>query len=77
VLSADGEPVVDGVLTKQGSTFSIVTAQGTRTIAKPPVAFQDLVGARIWIRGSLDRTPSSYGVIARPASPLTPPGPAS
>lgn len=66
VLSADGEPVVDGTLTKQGATFAIVTAQGSKVIAKPPVAFQDLVGARIWIRGSLDRTPSSYGVIAAP-----------
>ena len=66
VLSADGEPVVDGTLTKHGATFAIVTAQGSKAIARPPVAFQDLVGARMWIRGSLDRTPSSYGVIAVP-----------
>ncbi len=73
VLSADGEPVVDGTLTKRGATFAIVTAQGAKAIAMPPVAFQDLIGARIWIRGSLDRTPSSYGVIAMPAAQSAPP----
>jgi hypothetical protein len=67
VLRADGQPVVDGLLRRDGDRFVLETATGARiSVGAPPAAFQSLVGARIWIGGSLDRGPNVYGIIMPP-----------
>lgn len=67
VRSANGIPAVDGVLTRVGEGFALVTADGGRLpIARLPDALRSSVGARVWLAGPLDRAPDSFGVIGDP-----------
>ena len=62
-LRVGGNPVVDGVLRDDGGRLSLETAGGRIPLGNPPSALRQMIGARIWIGGSLDRGPNVYGVI--------------
>lgn len=66
-LSVAGSPVVDGVVKNVGGRLVLETANGPIPLGNPPPALQNMIGARVWISGPLDRGPNSYGVIAPPA----------
>lgn len=65
VTRAGATPVVDGVLRLDGNHLVLETATGRLALGNPPTAFRQLVGARVWISGSLDTGPNAYGVISR------------
>jgi hypothetical protein len=62
-LNVAGSPVVDGVLRNEGGRLALETTRGTILLGNPPTALRDMIGARIWIGGPLDRGPNNYGVI--------------
>jgi hypothetical protein len=67
VRAANGVPAVDGILTRVGEGFALVTADGgPLPIARLPEALRSSVGARVWLAGPLDRAPDSFGVIGGP-----------
>lgn len=66
VRAVDGVAAVDGTLARDGERLVLQFADGRRVaLVAPPAAFQDLVGARVFWVGPLDRAPSAYGVLAR------------
>jgi hypothetical protein len=62
-LRVGGNPVVDGVLRDDGGRLSLMTAGGRIPLGNPPSALRQMIGARIWIGGPLDKGPNVYGVI--------------
>ena len=62
-LNVGGSPVVDGVLRNDAGRLALETNRGRILLGNPPSALRDMIGARIWIGGPLDRGPNSYGVI--------------
>lgn len=68
VRAVGGAAVVDGVLVRDGSHFTLRTHGGTLALGNPPAAFDSLIGARLWIGGQLDSGPYVYGVITPPKS---------
>ncbi len=58
-----GKPVVDGYVRAEGNRIYLETGNGNRTLGNPPAALRGMIGARIWIGGSLERGPNEYGVI--------------
>ncbi len=56
-------PVVDGVLRNDGGRLVLETAKGRIPLGNPPSALRQMVAARIWIGGPLDKGPNVYGVI--------------
>jgi hypothetical protein len=65
-ISVAGAPVVDGVLRDDNGKLMLETTQGRVQLGNPPAALRNLVAARVWIGGPLDRGPNTYGVIAPP-----------
>lgn len=66
VRTANGAPVIDGIVTRDGDALVIVTAAGQRVrLGNPPAALRDLVGARVWIGGPPETGPNPYGVVQR------------
>ncbi|MBA2686261.1 MAG: hypothetical protein H0U66_17390 [Gemmatimonadaceae bacterium] len=65
VKSVDGAAVIDGVLMRDGSHYSLRTRGGDVALGNPPAALEKLVGARLWVGGPLDSGPNVYGVITR------------
>jgi hypothetical protein len=63
VLSADGQPALDGVLEQEGNTLYLRTASGRVSLGNPPADFHNLVGARVWLTGSSERGPNAFGII--------------
>ena len=63
VLSADGQPALDGVLEHEGNTLYLRTASRRVRLGNPPADFHSLVGARVWLTGSPERGPNSFGII--------------
>lgn len=63
VLSADGQAAVDGVLEHEGSGVYLRTASGRVLLGNPPSDFHGLIGARVWLTGSLERGPNTFGII--------------
>lgn len=66
VRTVDGEPVLDGVLTRDGDRIVLVTPEGRHPIARPLQAFRGMIGARVWLVGPADGTIASYGVLREP-----------
>lgn len=64
VRSADGAPVVDGVVQREGDRLFLLTTGGKRALGNPPDALRAMIGARVWIGGPLDTGPNVYGLIA-------------
>lgn len=65
VRAVDGTAAVDGVLGRDGTRLTLRLADGSRvTLAAPPTALQELVGARIYWAGPFDRPPRAYGLLA-------------
>jgi hypothetical protein len=63
VRSVGGVNVVDGVLVRDGGRLILRARSGSLALGNPPVAFDSLIGARLWVGGSLDTGPNVYGVI--------------
>jgi hypothetical protein len=63
VRRVDGQPVVDGVLRSSNGRLFIDTADGSREVGHPPRALLALIGSRVWLGGSLEAGPTSFGVI--------------
>lgn len=64
VRALDGVPAVDGVLVTVDEGIALETGDGERLrLVHPPRQFRDLVGARVWVAGPLDRSPAAFGVI--------------
>lgn len=63
VLSADGQPALDGVLERDGATLYLRTAGGRVPLGNPPGDFHALAGARVWLTGSPERGPNAFGII--------------
>lgn len=63
VRSVDGEPAVDGVLASEDGGLVLVTTGGRRRIVRPPQALRGMMGARVWLVGSLEGGITSYGVL--------------
>lgn len=62
-MSADGKPVVDGVVRVDGRNVSLETSNGRVALGNPPSALLQMNGARVWVSGPVDKGPNSYGVI--------------
>jgi len=65
-LSVAGAPVTDGVVRNDGGRLVLETVRGRIPLGNPPAALRNLVDARVWIAGPLDRGPNSYGLIVPP-----------
>jgi hypothetical protein len=63
-LSVSGSPVVDGVLRSEGGQLMLETSNGRIRLGNPPDALRNMIAARVWIGGPLDKGPNVYGVIA-------------
>lgn len=63
VVSADGQPALDGVLEQEGSTLYLRTADRRLPLGNPPDDLRGLVGARVWLTGVPERGPNAFGVI--------------
>ncbi len=67
VRAADGVPVYDGVIAREGDKFLLISASGRRwPVDHLPPTLRTLVGARVFLAGPLDKDPVSYGVISEP-----------
>ncbi|HEX3865563.1 MAG TPA: hypothetical protein VHV78_02385 [Gemmatimonadaceae bacterium] len=69
VVSLKGIPLVDGVVRADGDRLFLETGDGRLPLGNPPHGLRNLIGARVWLQGPLDRGPNSYGVIV-PAEEL-------
>jgi len=63
-LSVAGASVVDGIVRDEGGRLMIETTDGRVPLGNPPVALRRLVGARVWVGGSMATGPNTYGIIA-------------
>ncbi|HEY4304731.1 MAG TPA: hypothetical protein VGM82_09700 [Gemmatimonadaceae bacterium] len=63
VRRVDGQPVVDGVLRLANGRLFVDNVEESREVGHPSPALLALVGARVWLSGSLETGPSSFGVI--------------
>ena len=63
VVSADGQPALDGVLEHEGSTLHLRTADRRVPLGNPPHDFHSLIGARVWLTGDPERGPHTFGII--------------
>ena len=63
VVAANGEPVLDGFLRRDGDGLALETATGRVRLGNPPAALRDQVGARVWIGGPPATGPNPYGVL--------------
>lgn len=63
VVSADGQPALDGVLEHEGSTLYLRTADRRIRLGNPPNDLHALVGARVWLTGAPEGGPHTFGVI--------------
>jgi hypothetical protein len=63
-LTVAGSPVADGILKNDDGRLVLETSRGRIPLGNPPTALRGMIGARVWIAGSLDKGPNSYGVIA-------------
>lgn len=63
VVSADGQPALDGVLEREGNTLYLRTADRRIPLGNPPDELHGLVGARVWLTGAPERGPHTFGVI--------------
>lgn len=63
VRSVDGANVADGLLVRVSGRLVLRTRSADLVLGNPPVAFDSLVGARLWVGGPLDAGPNVYGVI--------------
>lgn len=63
VVRVDGLPALDGVLRQTNGTLFLDDAAGAHAFGRPPAKLLTLVGARVWITGSLETGPTAFGVI--------------
>ena len=63
VLSADGQAALDGMLEREGNAVYLRTAAGRVRLGNPPAALVTLAGARVWLTGSPERGPNTFGII--------------
>jgi hypothetical protein len=61
--SVSGSRVVDGIVRVNGTSVSLETTAGLVPLGNPPNELRMMPGARVWVSGSLDKGPNSYGVI--------------
>ncbi len=62
-LSANGAPVVDGIVHVDGRSVTLETSTGRVPLGNPPAALLQMNGARVWLSGPIDKGPNSYGII--------------
>jgi hypothetical protein len=65
-LRVDGSPVVDGVIVNDSGRLFLRTSPGLRLLGNPPAKLREMISARVWVGGPLDRGPNTYGVIVPP-----------
>lgn len=66
VRTADGVPAYDGTLELQGSQYYLVTADGHRHVVNNvPAALRTHVGERVWMTGTLEKGPVTFGVLGK------------
>lgn len=58
-----GVPATDGVLTREGNGWVLVTPDGRLPLTELPEALRGREGTRVWLAGPLDRTPDAFGII--------------
>ena len=64
VRSVDGVPALDGTLIERGGRLLLVTRDGKQhAIQNAPAALRQHVGGRVWVAGSLEKGPVTFGVI--------------
>lgn len=64
VRASDGIAAHDGVLLRQRDRWELLLDDGRRVpIAALPPSLASRVGKRVWLAGSLEGTPVSYGII--------------
>ncbi|HEY7396553.1 MAG TPA: hypothetical protein VH559_16970 [Gemmatimonadaceae bacterium] len=61
--SVSGSRVVDGIVRVNGDKVTLETAKGLVVLGNPPNELRMMPGARVWVSGSLEKGPNSYGVI--------------
>src|SRR5204862_1773153 len=57
VITANGHPVVDGVIHEANGRLVLDTPKARLEIRNPPDALRRMIGARVWIQGPLDTGP--------------------
>jgi len=68
VRAADGVAAHDGLLVKRGDGFGLQTADGiVHPLPALPATLREMLGARIYLVGPLDRAPVGYGVLREAA----------
>ena len=63
VNRVDGQPVLDGIVRRDGASWFLETAKGRVLLGNAPAPLRSMVGARVWIGGPLDTGPNNYGII--------------
>lgn len=66
VRTVDGVPATDGTLELSGHQYYLVTADGRRhPVNNVPAALRAHVGERVWMTGTLENGPVTFGVLGR------------
>jgi hypothetical protein len=64
VLSVGGRPAMDGVLEEDDGSYYLRLATGeVFRLTNAPSDFTTCIGKRIWVTGSMDDPPLTFGVI--------------
>ena len=64
VLAVEGRPAMDGLLgEEEGSYYLRLTAGDVYWFEEGPSDFADHIGQRIWVTGSMEDPPLTFGVI--------------
>src|SRR5205085_5005220 len=63
VTRVGNSPAVDGIIRRDGDRLFLEQNGSRLALGNPPAPFKDLVGARVWVQGSLTTGPNQYGVI--------------
>ena len=64
VLAVGGRPAMDGLLgEEEGSYYLLLTAGDVYWFDEGPSSFDDHIGKRIWVTGSMADPPLTFGVI--------------
>lgn len=66
VRAVDGVPAMDGTLEESAGQYYLATADGRRHLVNNvPAALRTHVGERVWMTGTLEKGPVTFGVLGR------------
>ena len=64
VVSANGLPTTDGILSARHDSLFLATVDGAKpALVHPSPVLRGHVGGRVWVAGPIDQEPVTYGII--------------